>query len=86
LPDSAIAAYESVEQATASEDNVPFLQWALPASLRRLGELYEARGDRVKALEYYGRFVDLWRNADPPLQPAVRDVKARMARLAGEAR
>ena len=52
--------------------------------LRRLGELYEERGDRAKALEYYGKFVDLWRNADPELQPQVTDVKQRMARLAGE--
>ena len=45
---------------------------------------YEARGDRAKALEYYGRFVNLWKDADPELQPVVRDVRARMARLAGE--
>jgi hypothetical protein len=51
-----------------------------------LGELFEARGDRANALRYYGRFVDLWRDADPVLQPAVRDVKTRMVRLASEAR
>jgi len=49
-----------------------------------VGELYEGRGDRAKAREYYGRFVDLWRDADPGFQPIVRDVRARMARLAGE--
>jgi tetratricopeptide (TPR) repeat protein len=84
VPDSALAAYEMVTQVTATPYNTSYLQWALPPSLRRLGELYETRGDRARALEYYGRFMDLWRNADPPLQPAVRDVKARMARLAGE--
>ena len=52
--------------------------------MRRLGELYEERGDRARALEYYGKFVDLWRNADPELQPQVTDVKQRMSRLAGE--
>jgi tetratricopeptide (TPR) repeat protein len=57
----------------------------LAPALRRLGELYEAQGDRAKALEYYGRFVEVWRNADPELQPEVRDVKQRVARLAGEA-
>ncbi|MEP7326074.1 MAG: protein kinase [Gemmatimonadota bacterium] len=52
--------------------------------LRRLGELYEERNDRARALEHYGKFVDLWRNADPELQPQVADVKQRIARLAGE--
>jgi hypothetical protein len=46
------------------------------------GELYEARGDRARALDYYGRFVELWKDADPALQPAVREVRARMAALA----
>ncbi|HXY69493.1 MAG TPA: hypothetical protein VEH62_08590, partial [Gemmatimonadales bacterium] len=48
---------------------------------RRLGELYEAKGDRARALDYYGRFVDLWKNADPELQPAVREVRQRLSRL-----
>ena len=37
-----------------------------------------------RALEYYGRFVELWKEADPVLQPAVREVRGRMAALAGE--
>jgi Fic family protein len=49
----------------------------------RLGELYEARGDRAKVRDYYGRFVDLWKDADPELQPIVRDVRARVARVGG---
>ena len=48
---------------------------------RRLGELYEAKGDRPKALQYYEHFVDLWKTADPELQPQVADVKRRIARL-----
>jgi tetratricopeptide (TPR) repeat protein len=49
--------------------------------LRRLGELYEQKGNRQKAIEYYRRFVELWKNADPDLQPQVADVRARIARL-----
>jgi eukaryotic-like serine/threonine-protein kinase len=56
----------------------------LGPAYRRLGELYEARGDRGEALNYYGKFVELWKDADSDLQPAVRDVKARIGRLAGE--
>ena len=49
-----------------------------------MGELYEARGDREKAKEYYGRFVALWRDADSDLQPAVQEARARLAQLAAE--
>src|SRR5437763_1405039 len=58
--------------------------YGIAPTFTRLCELYEARSDRGKALEYYGRFVDLWKGADPELQPVVRDVRARMARLASE--
>ena len=81
--DSALAAYEQLVA-----QPVPY-RWgtdayALAPTYQRLGELYEARGDRAKARDYYGRFVDLWKNADPELQPAVRDVRQRIARLTGE--
>jgi len=57
---------------------------ALTVAYRRLGELYEDRGDTRAALESYGKFVDLWRDADPELQPQVTEIKQRMARLSGE--
>jgi hypothetical protein len=37
----------------------------------RLGYLYEQRGDTAKAIYYYGKLVDLWKDADPELQPRV---------------
>jgi hypothetical protein len=60
-------------------------RYTLAPSYKRLGELYEARGDRRRAADYYGRFVDLWKNADAELQPAVREARARLAQLAKEA-
>ena len=84
-PDSAAAAYERVANFPLLQDDVTFyLQWSLAPSLRRLGEIYEARGDRTKAAEYYGRFVTLWRDADPALQPVVRGIRSRLARLTSE--
>jgi tetratricopeptide (TPR) repeat protein len=84
-PDSAVAAYELVANVPVRQDVATFyLQWSLAPSLRRLGEIYEARGDRAKAAEYYSRFVTLWRDADPALQPVVRDVRSRLARLTSE--
>jgi tetratricopeptide (TPR) repeat protein len=58
--------------------------YTLAPSLKRLGELYEGKGDRAKAAEYYNRFVDLWKDAEADLQPAVREVRQRLARLAQE--
>ncbi|HZI27120.1 MAG TPA: protein kinase [Gemmatimonadaceae bacterium] len=81
-PDSAIAQYERfVNGHNTDAENREFF---LAAALRRLGEMYESKGDRKKALEYYGRFVDLWKDADPELQPLVADVRKQMAQLAGE--
>jgi tetratricopeptide (TPR) repeat protein len=53
----------------------------VPRILKRLGELYEAKGDRAKAIEYYDRFAALWRNADPELQPQVAAVRRRIEAL-----
>ncbi len=53
----------------------------LGSTLFRLGQLYENAADTKHALEYYGRFVDLWKNADPDLQPRVTEARARMAAL-----
>jgi hypothetical protein len=64
-----------------------FLFWDFPELARtyqRLGELYEQRGNREKAVEWYSRFTDLWAGADPALQPIVQDVRGRIQRLTGE--
>jgi serine/threonine-protein kinase len=81
-PDSALLRYEaSVTLPNASATDQAYV---LGPTYRHLGELYEARGDRATALKYYGDFVDLWRDADAVLQPQVKEVRQRMAGLAGE--
>jgi tetratricopeptide (TPR) repeat protein len=52
--------------------------------LSRLGELHEGKGNTAKAIEYYAELVDLWRNADPALQPRVAEIRQRISRLQGE--
>jgi tetratricopeptide (TPR) repeat protein len=51
---------------------------------RRMGELAEGSGDRKTAAEYYGKFVALYRNADPEFLPLVARVKERLARVSAE--
>jgi tetratricopeptide (TPR) repeat protein len=58
----------------------------LAGSYKRLAELYDAKGDTAKAIDYYGRFVDLWKNADPVLQPKVVAARRRMQALGVDAR
>ena len=82
--DSALAAFERVATTPSLESARMLESYTLAPSLKRLGELYESRGDRRRAADYYGRFIDLWKNADPELQPAVREVRARLAQLARE--
>ena len=81
-PDSAIAAYESVATVRAYLNEGRDLD--LPIIYPRLGELYETKGDKAKALEYYGKFVDLWKEADLELQPRVAEIRKRIGQLAGE--
>jgi eukaryotic-like serine/threonine-protein kinase len=49
---------------------------------RRLGELYESKGDAANAARHYRAFIRLWENADARLQPKVAEVKRRLVRLA----
>jgi tetratricopeptide (TPR) repeat protein/tRNA A-37 threonylcarbamoyl transferase component Bud32 len=81
--DSVLALYERYV-ATPWTDRIELDYFILPAAYVRLGELYEERGDRERAILYYDKFVELWRNADPELQATVRDVQSRLARLVAE--
>jgi eukaryotic-like serine/threonine-protein kinase len=81
--DSAIAMFERLATVPAP-GRLMAAEYALAPAYKRLGELYEEQGDRAKAAEYYGKFLDQWKDADPELQPILADVKQRMARLAGE--
>jgi tetratricopeptide (TPR) repeat protein len=80
MPDSAIAVFEHFVNAPSVSREFADA-WNLHWILRRLGELYEARGDREAAAKYYHKFVELWKDADPELQPAVEDVRQRLKRL-----
>jgi tetratricopeptide (TPR) repeat protein len=82
-PDSAFAYYQRYV-ATPVVFRVSEDATELAGIYKRLGELHEARGDRAKAREYYGRFADLWSECDPELRPAVTEVRRRLAQLSQE--
>jgi tetratricopeptide (TPR) repeat protein len=80
VPDSTIA---NIERYLANRATFRFLMdsWALAPFHKRLGELYEARGDVKRAAAHYAAFVELWKRADPDLQPKVAEVRVRLERL-----
>jgi eukaryotic-like serine/threonine-protein kinase len=77
--DSALANYERYLSVPAQRRGQDWL--ALAAVQKRLGELYDERQDHANAITHYSAFVDLWKNADPELQPQVAAVKTRLAEL-----
>ena len=89
MPDSTIALYErylavpGTVKGTISPSTPIFSFDALyRAGLqKRLGELYEEKGDREKAMRHYAQFLEQWKNADPELQPKVEQVRTRLAHL-----
>ena len=78
-PDSAIVWLERFVSTPEPDLNFSALYDA--GTYKRLGELYEAKGNTAKAIENYEKFIDLWRGAEPALQPKVREVRARLERL-----
>ena len=83
-PDSALVAYQRAAETPGGFGRVFTDRWNLAHAYRRLGELHEERGNKQKALDYYGHFVTLWKDADPELQGQVKEVKDRMVKLTGE--
>jgi tetratricopeptide (TPR) repeat protein len=81
MADSSIAAYERFIN-TPFYDRMEVIDaLGLAGAHNRLGELYEAKGVSSRAISNYERFVELWKNADPELQPLVADARRRLARL-----
>ena len=81
-PDSAIAAYERYVSTPSDWRLFDYLESSVLAPTHeRLGQLYEAKGQNDKAAEHYRAFIELWKNADPELQPRVTAAKERLKKL-----
>jgi eukaryotic-like serine/threonine-protein kinase len=78
-PDSAIVEFEKYVK--TGDPIYSTKRNFLAPSYKRLGELYETTGNTAKAIENYRKFVELWKNADPELQPQVKAVREKLAKL-----
>jgi hypothetical protein len=47
----------------------------------QIAQMYDAKGDTAKAIEHYRDFTELWKDADPVLQPRVRAARERLRLL-----
>jgi tetratricopeptide (TPR) repeat protein len=87
MADSVIAAYERYLAVGSVLNSLQLPDGPYLAGIhKRLGELYDAKGDREKALTHDLAFIALWKDADTELQPKLAEVKARVARLNDPAR
>ncbi|HET7109996.1 MAG TPA: protein kinase [Gemmatimonadales bacterium] len=79
-PDSAMRYFNAyLAETPANRDDI---DWAALAGIqKRLGELYDSKGDTASAVKHYGAFTELWKDADPDLQPVVTTVKKRLGEL-----
>ena len=70
--------YEKITQLTLGR-----LAWGeiYARAFYNLGKIAERQGDKVKARENYGKFLSMWKDADPGL-PEVEDARRRLAALA----
>jgi len=83
-PEAAVVEYErylATPWLWRYETDAVELGWAM----KRLGELYEQRGETAKAAAVYSRLLRLWRRTDPELAAAMAEVRRRIARLEGGA-
>jgi len=83
MADSAVARYE-VSLDHGDSFGLDDSTRQIPITLERLARLYDARGDLEQAAGYYGRFVELWADADPDLQPRVEAARARLEEIVRE--
>jgi tetratricopeptide (TPR) repeat protein len=54
---------------------------AIAPRSRRLAQIEEKRGNALKAIAYYERFIELWDGCDPELRPQVDEARSRLGAL-----
>lgn len=83
MPDSAIVAYERYVD-TPDLNRYELDSFFLGPVLERLAWLHDDRGNSDAAAIHYARLIDLWRDADPELQPRVQAARQRLTQLTAE--
>ncbi len=82
--DSAIVMYERYQGVSGRDMLTTVEPWYRSLVYKRLGELYDDKGDVPRATANYRQFIALWQNAEPELQPVVAETRRRLAKLGGD--
>jgi tetratricopeptide (TPR) repeat protein len=85
-PDSAIVLLERAMGTPSIAGGTGYEATWYAQGLQQLGELYEAKGERAKAAEYYQKYLTLLRDAEAPMDAQVRAVREKYERVTSEPR
>ncbi|HEX6058817.1 MAG TPA: serine/threonine-protein kinase [Gemmatimonadaceae bacterium] len=78
----ALAMYEALDPRRFSIFGQTDPSWPYwPRSFLARGRLHEELGERERAAEAYERFLDLWKEADPALEPQKREAREGLERV-----
>ena len=78
----AASTYEAIDPSRFMIQGFSDPRWPLYArSFLARGQLYEQLGEKAKAVAAYTNFLDLWKEADPKLQPQLQRAQDGLARL-----
>jgi len=82
MADSALAEYEAYRRTPLGARKREGPDLNVGAQLyERIAKLYDAKGNADMAAEHYRDFIELWKNADPELQPRVAAARERLKKL-----
>ena len=70
---SPVAVRTSMDRIWVEDELAPIHEW--------LADYYDQRGDRAAAVRHYARFIEIWQQADPELQPRVASARERLQQL-----
>src|SRR5262249_19950648 len=70
-------------QSLSGEGSSFELPYLAPAQLR-LGAIAERQRCTEEVAQHYAKVLDVWRAADPTLQPLVKEARTRLAKARGE--
>ncbi len=74
--------YESIDPKRFGQTGIPETSWPMYVrSYLARGHLFEQLGERERAVAAYERFLTLWKDAEAPLQPQLREAREALARL-----